>query len=278
MNDQTGTTRTALITGGSSGIGTELVRCFAGAGYAVRFTFHRGADRAARLVDELAGHDVFAFQLDLGDWDSHRVLLAALPEPVDVLINNAGLGTKTVEHVAETRHEQDEALMKVNAVGALWLTAALLPAMLQRRFGKIVLLSSVGGGITQFPNFRLADGMSKAAVAHLGRQLAAELAHEPVDVFTVCPGATDTPMFRESSVDHLSEDQRRALLASLPGGRMIEPREIAELVLYLCTPAARVLRGAVLDASLGLGVRPGLMEPRPQDREGRQRPADGVTS
>jgi NAD(P)-dependent dehydrogenase (short-subunit alcohol dehydrogenase family) len=104
--------------------------------------------------------------------------------------------------------------------------------------------------------------MSKAAVAHLGRQLAAELSHEPIDVFTVCPGAVDTPMFRQSSVDHLSDDERRELLERLPGARMIEPGEIAELILFLCTPSARVLRGAVLDASLGLGVHPGLLDRR----------------
>ena len=150
--------------------------------------------------------------------------------------------------------------MHVNATGTLWLTQAILPQMRKRGFGKIVILSSVGGGVTQFPGFRLADGMSKAALAHLGRQLAAELAHEPIDVFTVCPGAVDTPMFRQSTLDHLSEKDRKALIESLPDKRLIEPREIAELVLWLCSPAGRVLRGAVLDASLGLGVYPALLD------------------
>jgi NAD(P)-dependent dehydrogenase (short-subunit alcohol dehydrogenase family) len=101
--------------------------------------------------------------------------------------------------------------------------------------------------------------MSKAALAHLGRQLAAETVHEPIDVFTVCPGAVDTPMFRGSSVDHLSEAERAALMQRLPGGRMIEPGEIADLVVYLCSEAGRVLHGAVIDASFGAGVRPGVL-------------------
>ena len=88
----------------------------------------------------------------------------------------------------------------------------------------------------------------------------AELAQEPIDVFTVCPGAVDTPMFRQSTLDHLSGKDRTALIKSLPDKRLIEPKEIAELVRWLCSPAARVLRGAVLDASLGLGVNPGLLD------------------
>ena len=252
-------TRTVLITGGSSGIGVELVRSFAEVDYTVWFTYNRGKDRAEDLAASLADRDVRALPLELGNWDSHQRFVAELPGPVDILINNAGLGTKTVEHYADSAHEQDAALLHVNATGALWLTQALLPQMRKRGFGKIVILSSVGGGVTQFPGFRLADGMSKAALAHLGRQLAAEVAREPIDVFTVCPGAVDTPMFQQSTLDHLSEEEREALIEGLPGKRLIEPREIAELVLWLCTPAGQVLRGAVLDASLGLGVNPGLL-------------------
>ncbi|MDY7107585.1 MAG: SDR family oxidoreductase [Planctomycetota bacterium] len=254
--------KNVLITGGSSGIGAGLVRAFANAEYTVWFTYNRGEPSARELTAGLSDRDVQHFPLDLGDWNSQQRLLELLPGPVEILINNAGLGTKTVEHQAPETHLQDQALMQVNAVGTLWLTQALLPAMRERGFGKIVFLSSVGGGITQFPGFRLADGMSKAAIAHLGRQLAAELSHEAIDVFTVCPGAVDTPMFRQSSVDHLSEEERGRLMEKLPGARMIEPGEIADLIMFLCTPEARVLRGAVLDASLGLGVHPGLLDRR----------------
>jgi hypothetical protein len=66
-------------------------------------------------------------------------------------------------------------------------------------------------------------------------------------------------MFRASSIDGLTDAERESLLARLPGGRMIEPGEIGELIYYLTTPPARVLRGAVLDASLGLGAHPGTM-------------------
>lgn len=264
--------RHVVITGGSSGIGAALVRRFVRGGWRVSLTYRGGRDRAEALVEEIQADDgggtARAFELDLQSLESVRALAADLPRPVDALINNAGVGTKTVEQLEADPFLQDAAMMQANAVGTLWLTRMLLPRMLERartvnRPGSLVILSSVGGGITQFPNFRLSDGMSKAALAHLGRQLGAEMAHEPLDVFTVCPGGVDTPMFRQSTIDPLDDAERAALLRTLPDGRMIEPEEIAELIFWLCTNrAARTLRGSVLDASLGLGVHPGALTGR----------------
>ena len=256
--------RTVLITGGSSGIGQAMVREFAGAGYPVWFTYHTGHARAEKLIAEFARGDLRAFQLELGARDSHRKLMEELPGPVDILVNNAGLGSKTVAKISADVHQQDAALMTVNAIGALWLTRDLLPGMEQRRFGKIILVSSVGGGVTQFPSFHLADGMSKAALAYMGKHLQARYARDPIDVFTICPGATDTPMFEASTLSGRDETAREALIDSLPGRRLIDPAEIAKLALWLCTDEARVLRGAVLDASLGMGVHPGLFSGRHQ--------------
>ena len=251
--------RTVLVTGGSSGIGRAMVREFAGAGYTTWFTYHTGRDRADSLIAEIGTGQARAFELELGNRDSHRRLIAELPAPVDVLVNNAGLGSKTVEKVSSDVHEQDEALMRVNSIGALWLTRDLLSAMEERGFGKIIFVSSVGGGITQFPGFHMADGMSKAAIAYLGKHLQARYARAPIDVFTVCPGATATPMFEASTLSNLDQTLRRQLIDSLPARRLIDPAEIAKLAVWLCTDEARVLRGAVLDASLGLGVHPGIM-------------------
>lgn len=253
--------RTVLVTGGSSGIGAAAVRAFAAAGDTVWLTYRSGRTRADQLVGELgATADVRAFQLDQGDQESLRDLLETLPGPVDVLVNNAGLGTKTVErHTPHSVTAQDEALMRVDGLGPLWLTRALLPAMLDRGYGKVLFVASVGGGITQFPQFRLAEQMAKAAVVYLTRQLAAELVYTPVDVFAVCPGAVQTPMFEASTLAELDAEQRRRFLGRLPKGRLIQPEEIAGVLHWLSTDAARVLHGAVLDASLGLGVHPGLL-------------------
>jgi NAD(P)-dependent dehydrogenase (short-subunit alcohol dehydrogenase family) len=262
LNGNHEATRRVLLTGGNGGIGIELIRVFAEAGYHVTFT-HRPDDdsrrRALDLIERFRDRRVDALPLDVGNRASHAELVERLAEPVDVLIHNAGVGTKTVERVASHPKAQDEAFFRVNALGPLWLTDDLLPAMRHHGRGKIVFVSSVDGGITHFPRFRAADGMSKAAVAFLGRQLAASLAYTGIDVFTVCPGATDTPMFQASTLRGLTAEQRQALESSLPGGRLIEAREIADLCFYLCRDEARILRGAVIDASLGLGVCPTVL-------------------
>ncbi|MEV7543379.1 SDR family NAD(P)-dependent oxidoreductase [Streptomyces sp. NPDC089915] len=257
-------TRSVLITGGSGGIGRACVERFAREeDWTVWFTYRNGRARAEELVEELAltgRAKVEAFPFTQGEWEDHELLLDRLPGPVDVLVNNAAVGSKTVEHYSEgPGHAKASAFFQINAVGPLWLTEQLLPAMLERGFGKIINISSVGGGVFQFPGFHPADGMSKAALTYLTRHLAAELAHAPVDVFALCPGAVDTTMFQASTLDRLSAQERAALSSRLPKGRMITSAEIAEQVWWLAGEYSTPLHGAVIDASMGLGVHPGLL-------------------
>lgn len=248
-----------LVTGGTSGIGREFVDVFAKNGFEVWFTYFSDTEKPIEVSKSYSQTPVTGFKLDLADYASVEALASALPSVPDVVIHNAGLGSKTVEKVSNTPQGQAEALIKVNAIGTLWLNNLLLPKMIERGSGKIILLSSVGGGVTQFPGFNYADGMSKAAIAFLGRTLGADLAQTGVDVFTICPGATNTPMFQASTLNNLSDIQRKEVIASLPKMRLIDPREIAELGYFLTTDAGKVLHGAVLDASMGLGVNPGLL-------------------
>jgi NAD(P)-dependent dehydrogenase (short-subunit alcohol dehydrogenase family) len=261
--------RNVLVTGGSSGIGRACVARFVAGGDRVWFTYRTGRQRARELVAELSGlgTEVEAFEFHQGDWASHEHLMNRLSGPVEVLVNNAAIGSGTVEqHVAGSEVERTAAFLHINAVGPLWLTQQVLPSMIERGYGKVVNIASVGGGIAAFPGFHVADGMSKAALAYLTRHLAAELAHEPVEVFAVCPGAVRTAMLEASTLSGLSALQRRALEARLPGGRLLCPDEVAAVVWWLTGPEARLLHGAVIDASMGLGVHPGLLsghgEPR----------------
>lgn len=150
----------------------------------------------------------------------------------------------------------------INADGTLKVCQTFLTLMaddLKSSPLKIINLSSVGGGIQAFPGFRLSDGMSKAAVALLTRQLAAELTDTRVDVFAICPGATNTAMFQASTLNAMSDEQREAFTSGLPKGRLIAPEEIANLIVFLASEYSTPLHGAVIDASMGLGVRPGLI-------------------
>ncbi len=254
--------RNVLVTGGSSGVGRATVKHFFRNGDNVWFTYHSGRERADHLISELGPDDsvqVSAFEFRQGDRESHQKLVAALPGPVDVLINNAAVGTRSIDRYVPDPSDRDEAFLRINSIGPLWLVRHFLPSMTERGYGKIINVSSVGGGISQFPGFDVVDGMSKAALAYLTRHLAAQLAHSPVDVMAVCPGAVDTTMLQESTLDRLTPAARHSFEANLPKGRLIRPEEIAAAIWWLCRDESRLFHGAVLDASMGLGVHPGLL-------------------
>ncbi|NEY92033.1 SDR family oxidoreductase [Rhodobacteraceae bacterium KMS-5] len=255
------TGRIALVTGGSGGIGRACVERLAAYGATVALTFVEGVEDAARVLAGFGDLPVTAHPLDLRDADSIRRCIAGVAAQhgrIDILVNNAAVGTATVAAFSDDPGTQDSLMLAINADGTLKMCQEFL-ALPGGPGRKLINISSVGGGITAFPGFRLSDGMSKAAVAFLTRQLAAEAVHDEVDVFAICPGATNTPMFQASTLSKLSTETLSGFLAGLPKGRLIEPAEIAALVHFLSGPSSRVLHGAVLDASMGLGVRPGLL-------------------
>lgn len=255
------TGRTALVTGGTGGIGRATVERLAAFGATVALTYVEGHEDPGAVQASFAGSHVTVHPLDLRHAESIRRCVTQVHQAlgrIDVLVNNAAVGSATVAAFSEDPETQDSVMMAINADGTLKMCQNFL-ALPGEPGRKLINISSVGGGISVFPGFRLSDGMSKAAVAFLTRQLAAECTHSEVDVFAICPGATDTPMFQASTMSKFTPAERAAFLARLPKGRLIEPAEIAALVHFLASPLSRVLHGAVLDASMGLGSRPGLM-------------------
>lgn len=250
--------KTALITGATRGIGRAILEKYLNEGITVIGTYN-ASDKIARELIEKYGQDKLSFfQFNQGEPESHKALLESLPERIDILVNNAGLGSKTVEKVSSNKFEQDLALLKVNSLGPLWLCEEIIPRMTQG--GKVINISSVGGGIFHFPGFRLADGMSKAAVTFLTKQMAAENVYTNIDIFAICPGATETDMFNASTLQHLSENERKSLVENLPKKSLINPKEIAELSYFLTKAESKILHGAILDSSQGLGVNPGVLQ------------------
>lgn len=259
--------KVAFVTGGFGGIGRACVAALAAHGARVAFSFaegHESADDVARRVAEDPDH-LSAHGLDLRSLESiERCMKQVVARwgRIDIVINNAAVGSATVAKYADSPSEQDSAMLTINADGTLKVCQTFLMLMkpwLKTDPLKIINLSSVGGGIQAFPGFRLSDGMSKAAVALLTRQLAAELTDSGVDVFAICPGATNTSMFQASTLNAMTPEQREAFTAGLPKGRLIAPEEIANLIVFLASEYSTPLHGAVIDASMGLGVRPGLI-------------------
>lgn len=253
----------ALITGGSQGIGASTAITLGKAGASIVITYNRSKSKAMEVLDELkrSGTRAIALPLDLPNDQSIRSVVSSTMEElgrIDILVNNAAVGSASVAHYT-TPEKEDQAMVEINTLGSLFCAQAVLPIMIKQEYGKIINISSVGGGVTVFPKFRASDEMSKCAVGFLTKQIVADHPYQRIDAFAVCPGAVNTRMFRESTLDHLSQAEREAFVSQLPMRRLIDPQEIANLILFLCTPSATVCRGAVIDASLGLGVRPGLI-------------------
>jgi NAD(P)-dependent dehydrogenase (short-subunit alcohol dehydrogenase family) len=262
--------KVAFVTGGFGGIGRACVEALLAHGARVAFTFSDGHETAqildafvAQAPDQLSAH-----ALDLRSAASIEHSLRGAYTRwgcIDILVNNAAVGSATVAAYADGAAAQDSAMLMINADGALKVCQAFLALMhdrLKTDVLKIINLSSVGGGIQTFPGFRLSDGMSKAAVAFMTRQLAAELTDTRADVFAICPGATNTPMFQASTLNAMTQSERAAFTQALPKGRLIEPAEIANIIVFLASEYSTPLHGAVIDASMGLGVRPGLITER----------------
>lgn len=306
-----------VVTGGSAGIGAAMVRAFADAGHHVLFTYLHSVASAKSLAS--AHPRAVMHRLDQGDVTSVANFGTFATEwagsqGIDVLVNNAALGSATVSryvaaaHAARTngsanghhgepqevdaigatnllpltgngaplppallRAAEDEALMRVNSLGPLWVTDTLMPSIEKaarasesgrRARASVIFIGSVGGGSAAvFPEYRASDLMGKAAMTYLAKHLAAEHVRSPVDVICVSPGATETDMFRESTLSKMKHVEE--FVDGMPKRRLIQPEDIADTVLWLSvSPAARVFHGAVLDASMGLAVRPGLQTER----------------
>ena len=260
----------AFVTGGLGGIGAACVASLRAHGCRVAFTYaagHESPERAAAVVAQ-APEQLSAHPLDLRSAESINACMAAVVARwgvVNILVNAAAVGSATVRAYADDAATQDSVMLAINADGSLKICQAFLAAAadtLQTVPRKLINFSSVGGGIQNFPGFRLSDGMSKAAVAFMTKQLAAELTHSAVDVFAICPGATDTPMFQASTLQGMGADEEAAFRASMPKGRLITPQDIADIVIFLASGYSTPMHGAVIDASMGLGVRPGLITER----------------
>ena len=171
--------------------------------------------------------------------------------PVDILVNNAGIGHSAP--IARTTLEDWEHTIRVNATGAFLCLQAFLPTMLERKWGRIVNVASMAG--LEGSRYIAAYAASKHALVGLTRAAAAEVAGTGVTVNAVCPGYVDTPM-TEATIANIvrktgktADEARAAILATMPGGRMIQPEEVAHAVLTLAADETGTINGqaVVLD-------------------------------
>ena len=227
----------ALVTGGASGIGEETCRVLtdAGASVIIADIDQRGAEA---LSAQLPRSSVVV--VDVSDEAQVSRAFAAIPH-LDILVNNAGIGL--VGNVEETAHEDFQRLFRVNVEGLYLVTKAATPKLLASQ-GSIVNLGSVAGlvGLKR----RFAYCATKGAVVALSRQMAVDYAGR-IRVNCICPGTVETPFvdaYLQKFHAHEIEKTRAELHARQLIGRMGKPREIAYMILYLCSKEAEFVTGS----------------------------------
>jgi len=244
--------RSAVITGGGRGIGVAVAEALVAEGAKVVVSA-RSVDEIESVAERLcaAGGEAFAVPCDVSDPEQVRALAAAAIErfgAVDVLVNNAGIARSAP--LKSLTLEEWNLIMAINATGTFLCTQAFLGPMVERRWGRVINVASIAGKIGAA--YISAYSASKHAVIGFTRSVAAEVATSGVTVNAICPGYVDTPM-TEGSVANIVEKTghdvelvMKNLRAMSPQRRLMEPEEVAYLVLSLCDERAKGVTGQSL--------------------------------
>lgn len=244
MFDLTG--RNALVTGASGGIGAQIARVLHGAGAVVALSGTR-VEPLEALAAELGGRaHVLACNL------SDAVAVEALPKAaiaamgsVDVLVNNAGITRDNL--FMRMSDDEWQSVLDVNLTSTFRLCRGVVRGMMKARWGRIVNISSVVGATGNGGQANYAA--SKAGMVGMSKSLASEVASRGITVNCVAPGFIATAM-----TDKLTDEQKTKILTQVPAGRMGESAEIAAAVLYLASPEAGYVTGAVLHVNGGMAM------------------------
>ena len=234
--------RTALVTGGTRGIGKAICVALKEAGYKVAANY-AGNDQAALEFREET--DLATYKWDVGDYEACREGVAAIESDlgaVDILVNNAGVTRDAPFH--KMTAEQWNKVIDTNLTGVFNITHVVWPGMRERGFGRVVMISSINGQKGQFGQANYAA--SKAGDLGFMRSLAQEGARKGVTVNAICPGYIATDM-----VMAVPEDVREKIIAQIPVGRLGEPEEIARCVRFLVSDDAGFITGSTLTANGG---------------------------
>lgn len=232
--------RTALVTGGTRGIGEAISIALKGAGYNVAANY-AGNDQAAAAFKEKTGIPVFKW--DVSDFEACKAGVAQVEAalgPVDVLVNNAGITRDATLH--RMTLEQWNAVINTNLNSAFNMCRQVIEGMRARKFGRIVCISSINGQKGQFGQ----TNYSAAKAGEIGfvKALAQESAALGITVNAIAPGYIATEMVRA-----VPEDVLKKIISTIPVGRLGEPEDIARCVLFLAGDDAGFITGSTLTAN-----------------------------
>ena len=240
--------KTALVTGGTRGIGKAIVKKLAGLGYQVYFTYVSRPELAETVCAEVAaeGGTTRGFLLDASDWDAVADFFAAeIKDKVclEVLVNNAGITKDGL--IMRMKREQWEQVIQINLTGAFVCLQQAAKIMLKQRKGRIVNISSVVGQMGNAGQSNYCA--SKAGLIGLTKAAALELGSRGVTVNAIAPGFIETDM-----TETLPQEVRDKYLERIPLGRLGSAQAIADAVAYLASDQAEYITGQVLGINGGM--------------------------
>ncbi|RLP25971.1 beta-ketoacyl-ACP reductase [Mesorhizobium sp. YM1C-6-2] len=235
-------TRVALVTGGSRGIGAAISVALKNAGYTVAANY-AGNDEAADKFKAETGIPVYKWSV--ADYDACAAGIGRVEAdlgPVSVLVNNAGITRDAMFH--RMTREQWKDVIDTNLNGLFNMTHPLWSGMRDRKFGRIINISSINGQKGQMGQSNYAA--SKAGDIGFTKTLAQEGARAGITVNAICPGYIGTEMVRA-----VPEKVLETIVAAIPAGRLGEPDEIARCVVFLASEDSGFITGSTLTANGG---------------------------
>lgn len=242
--------KTAIVTGGTRGIGKAIVLELARQGANVAFTYVKSAEQANALAGEINknGMGVMAVQSDSSNFNQSKQMVDGVIKNfgrVDVLVNNAGI---TRDKALMMMSEEDwRQVIDTNLTGVFNCTRAVIVPMMKQKSGSIINITSVSGvvGMARQVNY----SSSKAGIIGFTKALAKEVARYGITVNSVAPGFIETEMVEVLDKKYLEE-----ILRFVPMGRMGKAEEVAEVVSFLISDAARYITGHVLNVDGGMAM------------------------
>jgi len=242
--------KTALITGGSRGIGESIVRAFAAQGAHVAFTYLSSSQKAEDIASELSSDTqmVIAYKSDASDFAQSEQLIADVLKDfgkIDILINNAGITKDTL--MLRMSEEQWDDVIRVNLKSVFNLTKAAMKPMLKQKSGSIINMGSVVG---VFGNAGQANyAASKAGIIGFSKSIAKEVGSRGIRCNVITPGFIATDMTHA-----LTEEQKAAYEANIPLKKLGDGKDVADACIFLGSDMSTYVTGQVLSVCGGLNI------------------------
>lgn len=236
-------TRTALVTGGTRGIGAAISVALKDAGYKVAANYAGNDEAAAQFKAETG---IPAYKWSVADYDACAAGIAKVEAdlgPVEVLVNNAGITRDAMFH--RMTPQQWHEVINTNLSGVFNMTHPLWPGMRERKFGRVITISSINAQKGQMGQVNYSA--AKAGDLGFTKALAQEGARAGITVNAICPGYIATDMVK--AIDENVLNQR--IIPQIPVGRLGEPEEIARIVVFLASDDAGFITGSTITANGG---------------------------